>query len=206
MHRKLQNLNAALAVVVLLVSVLGHVALASNITIDFNGLSGSNGSPFTSYMEYGFTVSAITNNWLVGQNYGNPAPFIYFTTQSAETIAVTDGGATFEFASIDLYASLTPIPYTFTGFFGGNQVFTVSGQVPNTFGNFATVMNPYSGDVIDTLDVTLTNPSSNNPMGLDNIVLSTAGSTPEPASLLLVVSGIASLGLFRHSASKRRRW
>jgi hypothetical protein len=207
MRRKLLDFRVVLAVVILLVSVLSHVALASNITIDFNGLSGADGSPFTNYTEYGFMVSAVSNNWLVGQNYGNPAPFIYFTTGTMETIAVTDGGALFAFSSIDLYASLTKIPYTFTGFLGGNQVFTVSGEVPNTFGNFATVMNPYSTDSIDTLDVTLTNPSQSNPMGLDNIVVMSQGSTPEPTSLLLFVSGIATLGLSRrrYSVPRRRR-
>jgi hypothetical protein len=201
MRRKLLDFKVVLAVVILLVSVLSHVALASNITIDFNGLSGANGSPFTNYTEYGFMVSAVSNNWLVGQNYGNPAPFIYFTTETMETIAVTDGGALFAFSSIDLYASLTKIPYTFTGFLDGNQVFTVSGEVPNTFGNFMTVMNPYSTDSIDTLDVTLTNPSQSNPMGLDNIVVMSQGSTPEPTSLLLFVSGIATLGLSRRRYS-----
>ena len=59
-------------------------------------------------------------------------------------------------------------------------------------------MNPYSSDSIDTLDVTLTNSarSTSNPMGLDNIVVTPAASTPEPASLLLVVSGIATLRPF----------
>lgn len=204
MRNRLLNLKVVLAVVILLVSILSHVALASNITIDFNGLFGADGSPFTNYTEFGSLVSAVSNNWLVGQNYGNPAPFIYFVAQPQQmitaTIAVTDGGAPFTFSSIDLYSSITTIPYTFTGFIGGNQVFTVSGEVPHTFGNFARVMNPYSSDSIDTLDVTLTNstpPCCSNPMGLDNIVVATAASTPEPANLLLFVSGIASLGLSR---------
>jgi hypothetical protein len=42
-------------------------AHASSTTIDFNGISGGEGSQFTSYMEYGFTVSPVTNNWLVSQ-------------------------------------------------------------------------------------------------------------------------------------------
>lgn len=206
MRRKLPNLKVVLALEILLVSVLAHVALASNITIDFNKISGTDGSSFTSYMEFGFTVTALTNDWVVGQNYGNPPPFIYFVAQPnqtlTETIAVTDGGAKFNFSSIDLYSSITTIPYTFTGFLGQNQVFTASGVVPNTFGNFATVLNPYSTVKIDTLDVTLTDaapPCCSNPMGLDNIVL-TPATTPEPASVLLIVSGIATLRL-----SQRRK-
>jgi hypothetical protein len=203
MGRKLPNLKMVLAVVILLVSALSHVTLASNITIDFNGISGADGSPFTSYMEFGFTVTAaLTNGWLVGQSFGNPPPYIYFVAQPnqflTETIAVTDGGAKFSFSQIDLYSSITTIPYTFTGFLGQNQVFTTSGIVPNTFGNFATVMNPFSTVQIDTLDVTLTDAAPlccSNPMGLDNIVLTPAASTPEPASLLMAISGIATLGL-----------
>lgn len=204
MRHKLPNLALALAIMILLLSMMGQRALASNITIDFNGLPGADGSPFTSYMEFGFTVTALTKDRVVGQNYGNPAPFIYFVAQPnqmlMETIAVTEGGGKFSFNSIDLYSSVTTIPYTFTGFLGQNQVFTVSGIVQNTFGNFATILNPYSSDTIDTLDVTLTDSAPSccsNPMGLDNIVLTPAASTPEPASLLLVVSGIATLGLSR---------
>lgn len=198
-----QSIYKLVLAVVLLALALNSSALASYITIDFNGLSGSDGSPFTTDMEYGFTVSAVSNNWLVGQNYGDPAPYIWFLAQPNQmitgTIAVTEGGATFTFSSIDLYSSITTIPYTFTGFLAKNQVFTVSGEVPHTFGNFATVMNAYSSDLIDTLDVTLTDspPCCGNPMGLDNIVVGMAGSTPEPASMLLLGSGFTVLGLLR---------
>ena len=204
MGRKLPNLKMVLAVVILLVSALSHVTLASNITIDFNGISGADGSPFTSYMEFGSTVTALTNNELVGQSSGNPGPYIYFVAQPnqtlTETIAVTEGGTKFSFSSIDLYSSITTIPYIFTGILNNSQVFVASGIVPHTFGKFATVMNPYSTVQIDTLDVTLTDatpPCCSNPMGLDNIVLTPAAGTPEPASLLLAISGIATLGLSR---------
>ena len=65
-------------------------------------------------MEFGFTVTALTNDWVVGQNYGNPAPFIYFVAQPnqmlTETIAVTEGSGKFRFNSIDLYSSITTNP------------------------------------------------------------------------------------------------
>lgn len=155
-------------------------------TIDFNGLSGSDGSPFTSYAESGFTVARLSGSWLVGKNYGNPPPYILFRNPPTTTasVAVTDAGAPFSFRSIDLYSSTTPIPFIFTGLLNGNTVFTVSGTVPNTFGNFATVSNPHGTDRIDTLQVTLSNPSNPNvpnPVGLDNIVVVAPGSAvPEP--------------------------
>lgn len=207
------TLNCKLVLAMLILGLaLARTASASTVTIDFDGLSGGDGSPFTSYMEYGFTVTAITNNWLVAQDGGNPGPFIYFLAQPNQvitaTIAVTEGGSQFSFNSIDLYSSITTIPYTFTGLLNGNQVFSVSGVVPLTFGNFETVMNPYSADHIDTLDVTLTNsPGSccRNPMGLDNIVLTPAAATSEPSSLLLLGSGIAALSAVRRKATGKGR-
>jgi hypothetical protein len=53
------------------------------------------------------------------------------------------------------------------------KVFSVSGTVPNTFGELATVANPDAGDLIDTLVIELTNGTAccKNPMGLDNVRL-----------------------------------
>jgi hypothetical protein len=160
-------------------------AAVGGTTIDFNGLSGSDGSPFTSYAESGFMVARLSGSWLVGKNYGNPPPYILFRNPpTTASVAVTGAGAPFSFRSIDLYSSTTPIPFTFTGLLNGNTVFRVSGTVPNTFGNFATVSNPHETDRIDTLQVTLSNPSNPNfpnPVGLDNIVVVAPGSTvPEP--------------------------
>jgi hypothetical protein len=93
-------------------------------------------------------------------------------------VRVTAGGAAFRLATLDLYSSVTVIPYTLTGTLAGNPVFTTSGTVPNTFGNFATVTNPFPFALIDALVITVTNPSNpacptcgSNPMGIDNIVL-----------------------------------
>ncbi|PYR89373.1 MAG: hypothetical protein DMF84_24425 [Acidobacteria bacterium] len=89
------------------------------------------------------------------------------------TIQVTAAGATFSFKSIDLYASLVPIPYQVTGLRNSTTVFTIANTLPNTFGKFATVVNPQAAAVIDTLVISLTDAVS--AMGLDNIVL-----TPVP--------------------------
>ena len=82
------------------------------------------------------------------------------------------GHAPFRFRTIDLYSSVTPIPYVFTGYRNDAAVFTIDGRLPNTFGNFVTVANPRADALIDTLVVTLTNAAAiANPMGVDNIVL-----------------------------------
>ena len=55
----------------------------------------------------------------------------------------------------------------------GVTVFTVTGTVPNTFGNLATVPSAFPLAWIDTLLISVSNPevATNNPVGLDNIVL-----------------------------------
>jgi hypothetical protein len=165
-------------------------------TIDFNGLATNGCSflgdcgPFTSYTESGFTVSAVSGNWLAASGF---ITFINPPTTTA-SVTVTAAGVPFSFSSIDLYSSITPIPYIFTGLLNGNTVFTASGTVPNTFGNFAKVSNPDGTDMIDTLQVTLSNPPAccSNPVGLDNIVVD---SVPEPPTLSLLSMGIGLTGI-----------
>jgi hypothetical protein len=148
------------------------------VTITFAGLSG-NGSPVTTYSESGFTVLAVSGNWQALTTYGHPAPSLIFMraatdpTTTAE-VRITAGGDIFSFTSVDLYSSVTPIPYVFTGMMGSTTAFTVTGTVPNTFGNFVTVANPNSTALIDALLIRLSNPATpccSNPVGFDNVVL-----------------------------------
>lgn len=163
-----------------------QASIAADPTITFSGL-GSDGAAVTSYTESGFTIAAATPNWIARTTYGHPAPSIQFygdagTTATGE-VRVTAGGATFYFQSVDLYSSTTPIPYTITGLKGSTVVFTDAGTVPNTFGNFRTVANPHSADLIDALSIALTNAAASccrNPMGLDNIVLTPTPTAPAP--------------------------
>jgi hypothetical protein len=146
--------------------------------ITFGGV-GSNGSPLTTYSESTFSVNATSGPWVVGTTYGNPAPFIWFqspagTTTTAELTIVPSAGP-FHFNSIDLYSSTTTIPYEIMGTGPTGTVFTFTGTVPNTFGGFAHVTNPYSSSLVDQLTIKLTNPAApccSNPVGLDNISLS----------------------------------
>ncbi len=147
------------------------------VTIGFDTLQ-SNNAPFLDYREAGFTIAAASGGWTVLTSFGHPGPFILIRRSAAEAaiaaeIRITAGGSPFSFSSVDLYSSLTPIPYAFTGLRNANTVFTVAGTVPWTFGAFATVVNPNSSDRIDTLLIRITNPvvCCDNPAGLDNIVL-----------------------------------
>lgn len=150
------------------------------VTITFSALSGSpNLSPFTTHVDSGFSVSPASGSWVVLTTYGNPAPAIIFTRLASEpTIAagvqIAAGGDPFVFTSVDLYSSITPIPYVISGFLDSALVFTASAFEPNTFGNFVTVPNPYATATIDALSITLSNPATPccpNPAGLDNIAL-----------------------------------
>jgi hypothetical protein len=209
-----------LSVAILLVAAMNTAAFADTITIDFNGLADnpSNDMPFNSYAESGFTVSPTSGSWVVVTSYGDPAPSVQFmsTGISMASVAVTDGGSGFSFSSVDLYSSVTPIPYTFTGLDNQTEVFTVSGTVPNTFGAFVEVPNPDPMAIINTLDITLSNPiviNFPNPVGFDNIVLAPASAIPEPASWILLGAGLALVvaahktkGKSSRDWTKRLRW
>ncbi|MHB8859204.1 MAG: hypothetical protein ACYC6Z_06965 [Thermoleophilia bacterium] len=148
----------------------------SAATIAFGGLTG-NGSPVTEYDESGFSISSNSGNWEVMAEYGKPAPAIVIRREAKEPesqgeIEVTDaGGAVFRFTSVDLYSSITPIPYTIKGYRDSELVFNMSDTVPNTYGNFAVVANP-DAVLIDRLTISVTNPETpccSNPVGIDNI-------------------------------------
>jgi hypothetical protein len=149
-----------------------------HVTLVFAGIT-VDASPFSDETESGFTISAVSGNWEGRTTFGNPGPSILFTraatdpTTSAEA-KIFGGGSIFSFSSVDVYSSITPIPWVFTGLLNSNVVFTAAGQQPNTFGNFATVPNPRSMDMIDTLLIRLSNPATlccPNPVGFDNVVL-----------------------------------
>ena len=149
-----------------------------NVTVTFSGLN-ANAMPVAIYGESGFSISANPGNWVVSLTYGNPAPFIQFAAAAGNSVTgqiqvFADLHAAFRFKSVDLYSSTTRIPYTISGVRDGAVVFTVADALPNTFGNFRTVVNPRGTDLIDTLTISLSNssaPCCSNPMGLDNIVL-----------------------------------
>lgn len=150
------------------------------VTLTFASLT-DNGAPFTGYSQDGFSVSPVSGNWVALSTYGHPLPSIIFNrlaaqpTITAEVRIVREGGAAFRFNVVDLYSSTTTIPYVFVGSLGALQVFSVAGEQGNTFGDFVPVPNPNSADTIDALLIRLSNPTSDccdNPVGLDNIVVS----------------------------------
>ena len=146
--------------------------------ITFDGLaSRPNQTPFGDYLESGYMVSPTVGNWVI-QTFGRPGPAIAFNRSASDPtitqeVRVMSGGVPVTFNSVDLYSSVTPIPYTFIGMRNGSQVFFVSLTLPNTFGAFVTVQNNFPAISIDTLVIRLSNPVGpvSNPVGLDNIML-----------------------------------
>ena len=107
-------------------------------TISFGGLT-TNGASVSTYMESGFTASAMLGDWSVRTDYGHPAPFVQFWAPNSSTVTgeiqVRAPGSVY-FRSVDLYSSTTPIPYNIKGLKNGNTIFTLTDTLPNTFGDF----------------------------------------------------------------------
>lgn len=161
------------------VDIIVTVGAVDRVIVTFDNLT-TNSASVTSYTESGFTLTTTAASWVASTSFGNPEPFIQFSRAASEatvigeiTVAASDG-STFRFESVDLYSSVTAIPHEILGLRSGVLVFSVVGTVPNTFGRFATVTNPLTTSVIDTLLIRLSNPPTpccSNPVGLDNIVL-----------------------------------
>jgi hypothetical protein len=150
--------------------------------ITFRDLT-TNRAPVSSYAEAGMTLVTTAASWHAITTYGNPAPSLQFDraasapTLTGEVRITAAGGRLFTFTSVDIYSSVTPIPYRFTGLLNSATVFTLERTQPNTFGNFATIVNPNPAALIDTLVIRLSNPATptcpicSNPVGLDNVVV-----------------------------------
>jgi len=147
----------------------------SGIPITFAGLTAY-GTPVRDVHRVRFHHLTSSPDW-VASGYGAPGPAIVFYSPAGTTLSrqvqVTAAGSTFSFESVDLYSSITPIPYEITGLRDSIEVFWMTGTVPNTFGSFRAVVLQTGRRMIDALVIKLTNgtPCCPNPMGLDNIVL-----------------------------------
>lgn len=149
---------------------------ADAIAVTFNALA-PNGPAFTAHSENGYLVEAVSGPWRSGPALISMNPDRLVALDSEVRLTAVGGGA-FRFVSARLYSSVTPIPYVFRGVRNGVTVYTVTATVPNTFGSYATVPNPYALIDVDTVFVTVTNPAiptcptcNGNPVGLDDLVV-----------------------------------
>ncbi|MGH6648359.1 hypothetical protein [Aquabacterium sp.] len=190
-------------------SALLHFGNASAYVIDFDQanlptytssvgshVGGSFAGPYT---EGGFTVTPEGGPWYGIGNIGvpgRPNSFIYIERepygQAVEGVArITHQGHGFNFNSLLMYSSISPVPYVFTGLLGGNVVFTDTGTLPNPEGEFVQVSNSHASDLIDTLEIRLLDiypDGYGNPIGISQISLTS--SVPEPVALSLLGAGL----------------
>jgi hypothetical protein len=151
--------------------------------ITFAGLT--DGAAANPYFESGFEVTTPAGTWTARGNYGNPMPFIQFWADGGSTVngevKVALGKPTY-FKSVDLYSSTTVIPYVITGLRNSAVVFTLTGTIGNTYGQFRTITNT-KAEAVDTITIALANSAAaccRNPMGLDNIVFGDAPGVAVP--------------------------
>jgi hypothetical protein len=162
--------------------------------IGFDGI-GDNGEPFTFYTEDGFMVfPAGGEPWINNTVYGRPAPSVIFNRHRGDPerwagmFICAEDVSDFTFSAVDLYSSVTPIPYRFIGYNEGMPLFDFSATLPNTFGQFVTAFNAASDVLIDLLYIELVNPFNpigDNPVGFDNVVVNLASAVPEPGTVSL---------------------
>lgn len=195
-------------------ALAGCLGCANAEVITFDGI-GDNGEPFTFYTEDGFMVfPAGGEPWVNNTVYGKPAPSVIFSRQRGDPelwagiFIRAEDISDFTFSAVDLYSSVTPIPYRFIGYDEGMPVFDVSATMPNTFGQFLTALNTASDVLIDLLYIELVNPFipiGGNPVGFDNVVVSLASAVPEPSTASLAALVLAG-GAVLLSRGGRRRW
>jgi hypothetical protein len=183
----------------LLTAVLAfYCNAAAAAVIDFAGLPGNNLDPFSSFTEFGFTVTNTAGNWFVVKIFGNPVPSVGCQTCGPGTLHVT--GGQFTFGSVDIgEATPTSFGYTITGFLSGVQVLSQTGTLAaNMQGSWSTIASNNPSQSLDSLFISINTANVlTNDGNIDNINLGavTAVVTPLPAALPLFASGLVGLGL-----------
>jgi hypothetical protein len=193
-------------------ALAGCLGCANAEVISFDDI-GDNGEPFTLYTEDGFMVfPAGGEPWINNTVYGKPAPSVIFNRQRGDPelwagmFIRAEDTSDFTFSAVDLYSSVTPIPYRFIGYDEGMPMFDVSATMPITFGQFVTALNAASDVLIDLLYIELVNPFipiGGNPVGFDNVGVNLASGVPEPGTVSLVALALVGAAALGRRAERR---
>ena len=168
-------------------------------TIDFGGLTGSNGDGFFGpYLEDGYGIVTFGGQVFEGHVFGNPQPSLVvgsvFGGGNSGTIQASQADSgTFVLNSFDLSAQNGDAGYTVEGYLGAALVYSFGG---NAGGGFST----YAGNatVVDRVRFIL-QPTGTS-VNIDNLVFQDAA-IPEPAAWALMIAGFGLAG----SAVRRRK-
>jgi hypothetical protein len=175
--------------------------------ITFAPLLGPNNAAYLGHTEAGFTVMPVSGSWFQGLGYGNPVPSIYdgpVFSPGIGSLQITGGASPFTFSSVDYSSNGGQSTYIIQGFLGASIVFSDIGNLVPSLGpgfGFTTLTSGHPSAQISRLVIQVTPTQDVTSINLDNINLSTVA-VPEPATLLLVVTGLTAFLVKRTKVKK----
>jgi len=160
--------------------------------INFSGLSGPNGTPYTGHTEGDFTVTVTGGIWQQSLAYGNPIPSILdgpIGAPAVGTLFITDNVDLFTFGSLSFSSNNGDSSYDIQGFLGATMVYHQTGTLAGSFTpfSFKTLLSDSPSLQLDSLLINLVPGDGVTSINLDNIGVATI---PEPSSLALLAAAV----------------
>jgi hypothetical protein len=173
-------------------------------TITFDNLTGLNGQVFSSYSESGYDVDLFAGFICEAHFFGNPTPDLFGgllcngSIRNATLRVRRSGGGLFNFIATDLATQNDIGNYSFQGLLASVSQYSTGGAISSS-GNFDSYAGSNPSSNIDELLIGLSTRGSS--YNIDNIQVQSVVATPEPASLVLLGSGL--VGVFAVARRKR---